>query len=331
MKGTILLSLAPFRLLPEFREQLLEAGGGRELLVSADEAEIEKHLDRVEIGMGDIPAGLIPRMPCFKWWQLWSAGADVLQRLPELKALPFEMSTTSGIHGQQIAEHLFAMLLGWNRRLPEAFAAQKRREWLHFKDDRLAVLTGKTMLIAGYGAIGKTIAAIAASFGLRVIGLRRGNHEGNSGRGVHGEPQGTEVQIALASELHGYLPQADYVVNILPSTPDTRHYFAAAEFSLMKNGSLYINVGRGATTCEADLVSALRERRIAGALLDVTETEPLPPCSPLWDLDNVIITGHYAGCHPDYSRMAMAVALDNLRRYRRGEPLRNLVDKQKGY
>ena len=112
----ILLSLIPVRLLPEFRGQLEAAGDGREVLVSMDTAEIEPFLERIEIGMGDVPSALIPRMPRFKWWQLWWAGADILQRMPLLKELPFQMSTTTGIHGQQIAEHLFAIqYLGWER------------------------------------------------------------------------------------------------------------------------------------------------------------------------------------------------------------------------
>jgi phosphoglycerate dehydrogenase-like enzyme len=316
----ILLSLYSYRLMPEFRKQLEAAGNGMEVLINVEPAEIEPFLDRIEIGMGDIPFTLIPRMPNFKWWQLWSAGADVLQRFPALKELPFQMSTTSGIHGQQIAEHLFAMLLGWNRCIRQAMDAQRQHEWLFVNDPQLDVLYGKTMLIIGYGAIGETVKRIAVSFGLKVIGMRRNP-------AASGE---TDVTVPV-TELRNYLPQADYVVNILPFTGDTRHFFSAAEFNLMKNNALYINLGRGATTNDEALVNALKEKRIRGALLDVTETEPLPAGSPLWDMDNVILTGHYAGCHPEYSRMAMSVALENLERYKRGEPLKNFVDKNKGY
>jgi len=320
-KKIILLSLYSFRLMPEFRGQLEVAGEGREVLISFEPAEIEPFLDRIEIGMGDIPFTLIPRMPCFRWWQLWSAGADILQRLPALKELPFQMSTTSGIHGQQIAEHLFAMLLGWNRCIPQAMDAQRRHEWLFVKDAHLDVLNGKTMLIIGYGTIGKIIARIAVSFGLKVIGLRR-NAAGCDADGI---------MTAPVTGLPEFLPQADYVVNILPSTDDTRRFFNAGEFNLMKSSALYINLGRGATTDEESLINALQEKRIRGALLDVTENEPLPADSPLWDMDNVLLTGHYAGCHPEYSRLAMSVALESLERYKRGQPLKNLVDKSRGY
>jgi len=321
-KKIILLSLYPFRLMPEFKQQLEAAGDGREVLVSIEPAEVEPFLDRIEIGMGDIPFTLIPQMPCFRWWQLWSAGADVLQHFPALKELPFQMSTTSGIQGQQIAEHLFSMLLGWNRCIPRAIAAQKRHEWLFIQDRQLSVLNGKTMLIAGYGAIGKVIARTAVSFGLKVIGLRRNPAACEDINGVLTAP---------AAELRNFLPRSDYVVNILPYTQETLHFFDTTEFNLMKNSALYINMGRGATTNEAALINALREKHIGGALLDVAETEPLPADSLLWDMDNVIITGHYAGCHPEYSRLAMSVALENLERYKHGEPLKNLVDKSRGY
>ena len=321
-KKIILLSLAPYRVMPEFKAQLEAAGENREVLITQEPADIKPFLQRIEIGMGDIPHTMIADMKNFKWWQLWSAGADILERFPTLKELPFQLSTTSGIHGQQIAEHLFAMLLSRNRCLKEASAAQRRHEWLFIKDYQLEILEKKTMLILGFGAIGETIARIAASFGVRVIGLRR-NPVNNENSGV--------FLIAPSAKLHEFLPQSDYVVNILPSTAESHHLFGKAEFDLMKKSSLYINIGRGATTCETDLISALTEKRISGALLDVAEEEPLPDNSPLWDMDNVTITGHYAGCRPDYSRLAMAVALENLEHYKHGEPLKNFVDKNKGY
>jgi phosphoglycerate dehydrogenase-like enzyme len=326
--GIILLSLTPNRLLPEFRDELLAAGGGREVLISMNRAEIEPALGGIEIGMGDVPFDLLPKMPNLQWLQLWSAGADFLQRHGEAKALPFRLTITTGIHGQQIAEHFFAMLLGRARCLPSALAAQQKREWLFIQDRRLVTLKGKTLLILGCGAIGGAIARVALAFGMRVIGVRRT---------VPARPAGADeklpdaMRIESAANLKNLLPEADVVANLLPATPDTRHCFAAAEFGLMKRTALYSSLGRGATTDEAALIDALRLGRIGGALLDVTETEPLPPDSPLWDMDNVLITGHYAGCHPEYSRMAMDIALENLGRYRRGEPLKNLVDKERGY
>jgi phosphoglycerate dehydrogenase-like enzyme len=304
------------------RERIREAGDGRDVTIVSRSRELEGALDGVEILFGDVPFGMLPRMPRLAWVQLWSAGADQLQKHPEVKALPFLLTSMSGIHGSQMTEHLFALILAWNRSLPAALEAQKAHQWLRFSDHRVSVLAGKTMLIMGYGAVGEAVARTALSFGMKVIALRRTVSKGGAVPGVIPESAG---------RLGDFLPDADYVVNILPATAGTVNIFGEAEFSLMKQSALYANIGRGATTDEAAMITALKERRIAGALLDVAGTEPLPPESPLWDLDNVLLTGHYAGMHPDYGGIALEKALDNLRRYVRGEPLLNLIDKERGY
>jgi phosphoglycerate dehydrogenase-like enzyme len=301
-------------------ERIGQIGDGRELVMTVDRDTAEAVAERVEVAFGDIPFDLIPRMPRLKWLQLWSAGADILQKMPELKTLPFIMTNTSGIHGRQISEHVFGMILAWIRRLHEAYLAQKRHEWLKVHSSRLETLEGKTMLILGYGAIGKTIAETARGFGMKLIGVRR--------QAAVGAPGITILPITHLAEA---LPQADYVVNILPLTQDTRSLFGDREFAAMKSGSVYVNVGRGATTDESALVAALRDGRIGGALLDVMEAEPLPPDSPLWDLENALLTPHYAGYHPRYQEIALEIALENLERYVQGKPLKNLVDKAAGY
>ncbi|MDR1277615.1 MAG: D-2-hydroxyacid dehydrogenase [Treponema sp.] len=321
-KGLILVSLSPDRLVPNITELLREAGENRPVLLSTKAAEIEPVLDQIEISMGDPPFALLSRMPRLRWVQLWSAGADLIQRFPELRDLPFRLCSASGIHGQQLTEHVFGLILAWNRGFPAAFAAQKRREWLNTEDRLIRVLSGKTMLILGFGAIGEQIARTSLVFGMTAIGLRRTPSKDSAPPGV---------RLESAEKLRDFLPQADYVVNILPATPDTRHIFGEPEFCRMKPEALYINVGRGATTGEAALIKALESKQIAGALLDVTEQEPLPAGSPLWDMDNVILTSHYAGRHPEYGRLALDLALENLGRYVRGEPLKNPVDKNRGY
>jgi phosphoglycerate dehydrogenase-like enzyme len=321
-KNVILISLFFGRDFPGLGERVEAAGDGREVVITGDRAVMERLLPRVEICMGDIPFDLYFRMPRLSWVQLWSAGADRLRQYPGLAGLPVQITSTSGIHGQQITEHLFGLLLAWNRRLPAAFDAQKEHRWFRAKDSEISVLAEKTMLILGYGAIGAVTARAALGFGMNVIALRRTPEKGGALPGVH---------LESAAALHEFLPLADYVVNILPATADTAGIFGAGEFGLMKKTALYLNAGRGATTDEAALIEALKAGRIAGALLDVTGTEPLPPGSPLWDLPNVLLTGHYAGMHPQYAQMALDIAIDNLRRYIRGEPLRNLIDKTAGY
>ncbi|MDR1420746.1 MAG: D-2-hydroxyacid dehydrogenase [Treponema sp.] len=321
-QNVILVSLFFNRDFPGLAERVRAAAEGREVVITGDRAVMETLLPRVEICMGDVPFDLYFRMPRLKWVQLWSAGADRLRNYPGLAGLPVIITSTSGIHGRQITEHLFGLLLAWSRRLPAAFQAQREHRWLKFEDDDISVLAGKTMLILGYGAIGAVAAGTALGFGMKVIGLRRNPEKGGALPGVRLESAGALCEL---------LPLADYVVNILPATKDTAGLFGVAEFGLMKKTALYINVGRGITTNEASLVEALGTGRIAGALLDVTETEPLREDSPLWDLPNVLLTGHYGGMHPEYARMALDVALDNLGRYLRGEPLKNLVDKEAGY
>ncbi|MDR2629860.1 MAG: D-2-hydroxyacid dehydrogenase [Spirochaetaceae bacterium] len=322
-RGLMVLCLPRERMTPEVVEQFKARGEGRAVLVAPGEKEVEGLVEQIEIGFGDVPFSLVSRMPRLQWIQLWSAGADWLQQYPELAGLPFKLTTTSGMHRQQITEHVFGMLLAWNRRLPEAFACQSRHEWRKMPLSGLSVLEGKRMLILGYGAIGAGIARAALTFGMRVTGIRR------SGPPVPREEEG--VLVVSAAKLPDQLPLADVVVNILPLTDETRGSFGAAELAVMKKTALYVNVGRGATTDQGALLKALKSRAIAGALLDVTDPEPLPPDSPLWDLDNLLLTGHYAGFHPDYDAIALKIALDNLDRYVRGEPLVNLVDKTAGY
>jgi phosphoglycerate dehydrogenase-like enzyme len=320
-KGIILVQVGSGRIPAGAGELLEQAGDGREVLLTSDREVIEKNLDRVEIYIGEIDYGCLSRMPNLRWAQLWYAGIDGIRAYPELKGRSF-LFTNARIHGPQIAEHVFAMILSWNRRLPQALEAQKRREWARFSDASLGSLDGASMLILGYGVIGERIAAAALAFGMRIAGIRRNPARGGALPGV---------PVEGPEKLRDLLPRTDYVVNILPGTPATAGIFGAAEFALMKKSALYVNVGRGSTTDEAALIAALRSRSIAGALLDVVEQEPLPPESPLWDMDNVILSPHYAGLHPNYGSIVLELVLENLGRYVRGEPLKYLVDKEAGY
>jgi phosphoglycerate dehydrogenase-like enzyme len=177
------------------------------------------------------------------------------------------------------------------------------------------------MLLVGLGAIGQRTAQVAAALGIDVIGIRR-----NTARQVR------DVQaIHSPEELLELLPQADFVVVTAPLTRETQGMIDERALRAMKESAYLVNIGRGGTIDESALIRALREGWIAGAGLDVFETEPLPESSPLWTMDNVIITAHYSGRTPRYEARAMAIFEDNLRRYVGGEPLRNVVDKQLGY
>jgi phosphoglycerate dehydrogenase-like enzyme len=322
-KGIVLVTVDPSRIDGEHLEILRRASGGRELVHAWERAEMEKLLDRTEIFIGFGPWDMCFQMPLLKWIQAWSAGVDGLLNHPKIRELPAAITNTSGIHRETITEHIFSLILAWNRRLSPVLAAQKRHEWLKLKDSDIPVLSGKTMLILGYGEIGEETALAARAFSLRVIGVRR--------RPPVFDGTAQAVQIETTVKLPSLLPQADYVVNLLPLTPDTKEIMGPREFNLMKPGAVYINAGRGQTTDQDALIAALRSGRLAAALLDVTVPEPLPPDSPLWDMENVIITPHYAGLRSDYAPLAMSITVDNMGRYNRGETLRNLVDRTAGY
>jgi phosphoglycerate dehydrogenase-like enzyme len=319
-KGIVLVTLPQDRYSEKEEAALKNEAGGREIVHALKRPDMEKYAGRTEILIGFGPWSLLAAMPKLRWFQVWSAGVDGLAAHPELKDHPVMITNTSGMHREQVAEHIFAMILSRNRVFPKIFAAQKRHEWVSLADSETAVLSGKTMLILGYGAIGRHAAAAARAFGMKVIGIRRRQ-----------APCRNDAQAETIEKLPELLPEADYVVNLLPYTQATKNILGKKEFALMKQGAVYVNVGRGLTNDEAALTEALQSGRLAAALLDVTATEPLPPDSPLWDLGNVIITPHYAGMRPDYPALAMEITLENLKRYNLGEPLVNLVDKHAGY
>ena len=324
MKGLIILALNPRRIPADAQKRIAAIDDTRTLFSSDDRKELEARLAEIEIAAGDFPPDLLAKSPKLRWFQTWSAGADFLQKHPETKGAPFALTSTSGMHLEQMNEHLFGLLLAWCRKFPKAFAAQSRREWYRPRGyTEMVELSGKTLLILGFGAIGEHTARIGRAFGLDVIGVRR--------EARPGETRTDGVRIGTYDQLASLLPQADIVVNILPMTQDTRAIANASFFSLMKPTALFANIGRGGTVNETDLDAALSNGTIAGAVLDVTAVEPLPADSPLWTRENVIITGHYAGYHPHYDSKAFDIFLDNLSRFTAGEPLRNLVDKNLGY
>jgi phosphoglycerate dehydrogenase-like enzyme len=236
--------------------------------------------------------------------------------------MDFVLTSTSGIHAIQMTEHIFALLLALARELPRAMRLQEGCEWIHqSRHEHLFELAGKTMLLIGVGAIGQRTARVAAAMDMRVLGVRRNPTLGAPAVDAMFGP----------GQLVDLLPQADVIVLTVPLTTETRGMIGEPELRAMRSTAYLINVGRGGTVDEEVLARALREGWIAGAGLDVFETEPLPEDSPLWGLDRVIITSHYAGVTPHYHERALEIFLENLQRYQTGEPLRNVVDKQLGY
>lgn len=320
--STILLYFEPEKLREEWLAQMQAAAPDMGVLVSRNRDEIESVLDEIEIAVLSFPRDLLPKARNLRWFQQWSAGADWLLRHPEAVELDFVLTSTSGMHAIQITEHIFALLLAFARRIDQSVRHQARREWMSDEQKQAVFeLAGKTMVLIGVGAIGERTAQVAGAFGMRVLGVRR-----DPAKSVPG------VESMFGPDrLLDVLPEADCVVVTAPLTSETRKMIGEQELRAIKPTAYLVNIGRGGIIDERALIQALDEGWIAGAGLDVFEEEPLPEDSPLWNADNVIITAHYAGITPVYDERAMAIFLDNLKRYRAGKPLRNVVDKRLGY
>ncbi|MDR7452560.1 MAG: D-2-hydroxyacid dehydrogenase [Armatimonadota bacterium] len=265
----------------------------------------------------NVPREAVQQARRLRWIHSTAAGVDQLLH-PEVVQGEIIVTSSSGIH-QPLVEHVFALLLALTRRLHIAIRNQTKGRWAR----REAVgdeVRGKTMGVLGLGTIGAEIAEKARAFGMHVIGTKR-----RPGPIPHVD------RVYPPEGLPEVLAASDVVVIALPLTPDTRHLIGAGELRMMKPTAFLINIGRGAIVDEGALVRALREGWIAGAGLDVFEREPLPADSPLWQMEQVIITPHVSGAWPGYLDAAVPLFCDNLRRYLDGRPMRNLVDKSRGY
>jgi phosphoglycerate dehydrogenase-like enzyme len=321
MTPAVLIALDPRRVGQARLSQVRALAPGRQVVVGRELRVLEEILPAVEIVAGHPPAGLLSRAPRLRWVQAWSAGVDRI--LERGGALPPDLvlTTAAGVHAVPVSEHALAMILAFARGLHRVIPARARKDWLRVHGRELFEVHGRTLLIVGLGAIGAHLARRARGLGMEVIGIRR-----NPDRPVEGVGR-----LAGPERLPELLPLADFVVLILPLTPRTRGLIGRAELARMKPGAYLFNLGRGGVVREADLVEALRGGTLAGAGLDVFEREPLPADSPLWELDNVILTPHYAGMTPEYQARAWDLFLENLKRYMAGQPLRNRVDREAGY
>jgi len=225
------------------------------------------------------------------------------------------------VHAPVVAEHVIALLFALAKRIPEAVRLQGKHIW---GKDKLkpAELSGATVGLVGLGTIGREVAKRASALGMRVIAARKSPQQGSI--------EGVE-HVFAASELDRMVAQSDYVVIAAPRTRETESLFDAQRMAKMKSDAYLINVSRGALVDEVALGAALRNKTIAGAALDVFAEEPLPANSPLWDLENLLITPHTAAVTDKLWQRHYAQIHENLRRYLGGQPLLGLVDKQKGY
>jgi len=270
-----------------------------------------------------LPPELLAAAERLRWISFWSAGLDKALT-PEMDTRNLLLTNASGVHGPNIAEQVLAWMLMFTRDMPLLFRAQEARQWKTVRDVTMGELTGKTLGIAGFGRIGEALAVRARAFGMRIVASKRDT-------AIRYDRSIVADRLYSSDDLPEMLAESDHVCIAVPLTPDTHHLFNAALIARMKPGSYLYNISRGKVVDEAALITALQGGRLAGAGLDVFETEPLAADSPLWGMKNVIITPHVGGLTPHYFRRAARLFADNLERYLTGEPLHNLYDPKRGY
>ncbi|RXZ01790.1 D-2-hydroxyacid dehydrogenase [Fictibacillus sp. S7] len=254
-----------------------------------------------------------------KWVQTWSAGVNNLP-LDRLSSENIQLTSANGVHAFPISETIFGLMLGLTRKIHTYVRNQQSKTWDH--SNLKLEIHGKTLGILGTGAIGRETAKIAKAFGMKVLGMRHS-----------GKPEQYIDRMYTSEELHDLLPECDYLVVTLPLTKETNRMLGKKEFQHMKNTAFFINIGRGDIVVEEDLIQALNTGEIAGAGLDVFEKEPLDNNSPLWNMENVIITPHTAGSTEYYDqRVIEDIFIPNLKDYLDDKSLSiNAVDYNKGY
>lgn len=288
-------------------------------LVVPDQSRMMAELTDADGVIGIITPEMLRVAKKLKWVQVLMAGVDRLLT-PELVNSDIILTNCKIVQGPEIADHAMAMLLALTRELYCAIPKRTKEEW-STQDYSPIELAGKTAIVIGVGGIGMQIGVRAHAFGMQVIGV---------------DPRDMPYVPFLRSNvppdrLDSVLPEADVVFVAAPLTPKTKHMMAAKQFGLMKKNSYFIAVSRGPLYDSAALENALKTKHLAGAGLDVTDPEPLPKGHPLWKFENVIITPHIAGRSDRVKGRFVALCKENLRRFTSGEPLLNVVDKQKGY
>jgi glyoxylate/hydroxypyruvate reductase len=277
-------------------------------------AEAEVLLD---VDVPNTSKGLAARAPALKWIQASSSGVGEWVRRLELVDSPIVVTNAAGLHATPLAEYVVFAMLYFAKRWPLMVAEQRAHHW-----ERCAIdtLLGKTVGIVGLGSVGRQVARLAKPFGMRVIATRRS-----------GAPEPLVDRLFPPTELQTVLEQSDFLVLCVPHTSETEGLIRARELVLLKPSAVLINIARGIVLDEPALIDALRSGRLAGAALDVVAHEPLAAESPLWDMPNVLITPHSMSTAYEENELLVDLFCDNLRRYLAHEPLRNQIDKVRGY
>jgi phosphoglycerate dehydrogenase-like enzyme len=288
------------------------------------EARWRALLDRAEVLFGvpgdsaDDLAEVVTTLPRLRWVHATSAGAGEQVRKTGLPAEALErvtITTSSGVHAVPLAEYAIMGLLAIAKELPRFVEDQRARAWPEIRRP-LRELDGQTLFLVGLGDIGRETARLGKAFGMRTVGFRR----------TEGPPPTHVDEVHGPQRLPELAHRADAMVVSLPLTDQTAGLIDRATIERLPASCIFVNVGRGGVVDEPALVEALRERRIAGAVLDVFASEPLPDSSPLWTLPNVLVTPHAAALSARENERIVELFVDNLRRYLDGRPLRNVVE-----
>ena len=310
-----------FKAPEEFIDHLKRLSNKFKMVVCKDRTELESHLQETEILITLFAwpdAEMIREASKLRWIQALTAGVDFFP-LKAIKKKGIILTNGRGIHRIYIAEYAIAAMINLARNFHQMFRNQIKRKW-----DRSVAqdeIHGKTVGILGLGSIGQEIARKASTLGMRVIGVKYNPIPVDGVEDVYGPSQMGEV-----------FKQSDYVINLLPDTPETIGLIDKSFFAMMDKSACFINLGRGSTVNQADLIDALQAKTIRALVSDVYEKEPLPQDSTLWNLDNVILSPHIAGVSPKYLQRAMEIIQHNLTVYTNtsGEMM-NVVDLTKGY
>jgi phosphoglycerate dehydrogenase-like enzyme len=299
----------------EWLRRIHGASPALDVVVCESEAEAEREVAAADAFYGTVTPRVLRAARRLRWVQAPIAGLERYM-FPELAEHPAVLTNMRGVYDDMVPEHAFLLMLALARGMRRYARLQESRRW---ERHEVAVLGGQTVGVVGLGGIGSGLARRAAAFDMRVIGLdpRVDRLPATAGGGAALRP----------AELDALLEQSDWVVICAPHTPDTEKMFRRVQLRRMKRTACLINVGRGVIVDLADLTEALRASEIAGAGLDVFEVEPLPADHPLWAMPNVVITPHVAAEAPGVAARWLEVLLDNLGRFIRDEPLRNVVDK----
>ena len=301
----------------EIEAMLSDVPPGVEIRFLTHGESLGDHIADVDILFGHLGEDAMQEATALRWVHQPHAGVEGFM-YPAFKASDVILTNCRGLYGKQIAEHAFALLLSITRRIPDQLEFMKTKHWERVPCVELA---GMTMGILGLGGIGRAIAARAEAFEFNVIAADVASID---------KPD-TVSEFYHLDGLMAFLAKSNILMVCCPSTPETHKLLSEAQFNQMPDASYVVNVSRGKVIDETALVAALQSGKIAGAGLDVTYTEPCPPDNPLWEQQNVILTSHSAGSSQHIRRRAMQLFIDNLHRYVKGEPLVNVVDKQKGY